>query len=101
MEFYLTTAERPAPQRKRKQVVNALEEHQEYLQLRAAVLSGRMKPYQSAIIKMGPTDAKALDYKFPWRAAVDSMRRLLKSMNLEADYEVRKYETADPGIWAV
>lgn len=101
MEFFLTTAERQAPPRKRKQVANALESIEEYMQLRAAVLSGRMRPMQSAVVTMGPEEIKKLNYKFPWRAAVDSMRRLIKASGLEADYVVRKYETSTPGVWAV
>jgi hypothetical protein len=56
---------------------------------------------QSAIITMGPDDAKKLGYKWPWRTVVDSLRRMVKSMNLEADYNIRKYETATPGVWAI
>lgn len=101
MEFFLTSDNLPAPPRKRKQVSNALENLEEYMQLRAAVLGGRMRPMQSAIITVGQDEAKRLDYKFPWRAIVDNMRRLIRASGLEADYVVRKYETATPGIWAV
>ena len=100
MEFWLST-DRPAPERKRKNVTNALESHEAYLKLKNMVLSGRMRPMQSAILTMGPDDAKALDYKWPWRSAVDSMRRLLKSMHMESEYVLRKWETNSPGIWAV
>ena len=99
MEFWMST-DRPAPERKRKNVVSALEQHEEYSKLKAVILSGRMRPMQSAIIQLGPEDQKKLGYLFPHRAAVDSIRRLLKSMHLEADYSVRKYQTAD-GVWAV
>jgi len=37
----------------------------------------------------------------PWRAAVDSLRRYVKSMGLETDYTVSKYETDTPGVWAI
>lgn len=104
MEFYLTDGSngaKPVPERKRKLVTNALEEHEEYLKMKNVILSGRMKPLQTAVIKMGPTDAEKLGYKWPWRTAVDSLRRLVKSMGMEADYTIRKYETSTPGVWAI
>lgn len=100
MEFWMSS-DRPAPERKRKQVTSALEEHEEYLKLRTVILSGRMRPNQQAIITMGPDDAKKMNYKWPWRTAVDSLRRFVKSMNLETEYAIRKFETATPGVWAI
>ena len=100
MEFWMSN-EKPAPERKRKQITSALEAHEEYLKMRTVILGGRMRAMQSAIITMGPDDAKKLGYKWPWRTAVDSLRRLVKSMNLQADYTIRKYETATPGVWAI
>lgn len=100
MEFWMTT-EKPAPERKRKQITSALEAHEEYMKIRAVIISGRMRPMQSAIITLGPSDAKQLGYKWPWRTATDSLRRLVKSMGLEADYSIRKYETSTPGVWAI
>lgn len=100
MKFWLSS-EAPPPQRKRKDVVNALEQHQEYLQLKSVVAHGRMRPMQTAVITLGPNDAKSLDMKYPWRAITDNMRRYIKSMNLESEYSVRKFETAEKGVWAV
>jgi len=100
MEFWMSDA-KPAPARKRKEITSALEEHDEYLKLKNVILSGRMRPKQSAIITMGPKDAEALGYKWPWRTAVDSLRRIVKSMNLQVDFEIRKYETDTPGVWAI
>jgi hypothetical protein len=100
MEFWMSDA-KPAPERKRKQITSELEAHDEYLKIKNVILSGRMRPMQSAIITMGPDDAKKLGYKWPWRTVVDNLRRLVKSMNLEADYQIRKYETATPGTWAI
>lgn len=100
MEFWMSDS-KPAPERKRKNVTSALEAHDEYLKIKNVILSGRMKPMQSAIITMGPEDVKQLGYKWPWRTAVDGLRRLIKSMGLEADYSVRKYECSTPGIWAI
>lgn len=100
MEFWLST-EKPVPLRKRKQVTSALEAHEEYLKMRAVIMSGRMRPQQSAIMVMGPNDAKELNYKWPWRTATESLKRLIRSMGLEVDYTVRKYQTSPPGMWAI
>lgn len=91
----------PAPARKRKQVTNELDRHDEYLQLKAVLMHGRLKPHETAYILMGPDDAKALGYKWPWRSATDSLRRLIRSMGLERDYRVVKYETDTPGTWCI
>jgi hypothetical protein len=100
MEFWLSDT-KPVPERKRKKVTSELEAHEEYLKIKNVILSGRMRPMQSAILTLGPEDAKRLGYLYPQRTAVDSLRRLIKSMNLEADYSVRKFETATAGNWAV
>ena len=101
MEFYLSDDTRPIPERKRKLITSALEGHTEYNQIKSVILSGRMKPMQTAVITMGPADAKKLGFKWPWRTAVDSLRRLVRSMNLQNDFTIRKYETAAPGVWAI
>ena len=101
MEFWLTSEKQPVPRRKRKDVSSALDQHEEYLALRGAILGGRMRPQQAAILKVGPDDIKKIGFKWPWRAIVDNLRRLIKSMNLESDFEVKKYETDTPGVWAV
>lgn len=100
MEFGLST-DKPAPARKRKEVTSALESHEEYMKLKNVVLSGRMRPMQSAWISMGPEDAKQIGYKWPHRTATDGIRRMIKSMGLESGYEVRKYESGAPGVWVV
>lgn len=100
MEFWLSD-QKPLPERKRKKISSALEEHEEYLKIKNVILSGRMRPMQSAVITLGPDDAKKLNYKWPWRTATDSLRRLVKSMGLEADYNIRKFETSTNGTWAI
>lgn len=99
MEFWMST-EKPAPPRKRKQITSALEEHEEYLKLKNVILGGRMRPMQSAFITLGKEDQKQLGYLFPQRTAVDSLRRMVKSMGLEADWNIRKYQM-DNGDWCV
>lgn len=100
MKFW-TSENGPPPARKRKQVTSELDKHEEYLKLKAMLFSGRMRPNEMAGIYMGPDDAKKLGYKWPWRTATDSLRRLVRSMHLEADYEVTKYETDQSGVWFV
>ncbi|HEY6766611.1 MAG TPA: hypothetical protein VI386_17770 [Candidatus Sulfotelmatobacter sp.] len=101
MEFWLSSDAAPIPERKRKLVTNALEAHEEYNKLKAVIMGGRMRPHQTAVITMGPKDAEALGFKWPWRTATDNLRRFVRSMGLEADFEVRKYETATTGVWAI
>jgi hypothetical protein len=91
----------PAPSRKRKNVTNELDKHTEYQQLKAVLLNGRLRPHEMAYITMGPDDAKTLGYKWPWRAATDQLRRLIKQMRLEKDYRVVKYQTDASGVWCV
>lgn len=100
MKFWMSS-QAPPPVRKRKQITNALEEHTEYAQLKGVITHGRMRRNEEAYITMGPSDADQLGYKWPWRAAVDSLRRYVKSMGLETDYVVSKYETDTPGVWAI
>lgn len=101
MKFWKSSDPSPAPQRKRKNITSELDKHEEYQKLRAVILSGRMRQGEQAGIYLGPDDAVALGYKWPWRTATDSIRRLVKSMGLEADYTVVKYETATPGVWFI
>ena len=101
MEFWIADTQHPVPQHKRKQIVSALESHEEFLKMKNVILSGRMRPMQSAIIKMGPADAKALNFKWPWRPAVETLRRLVKSMNLQSDWIIRKWESSEPGVWVI
>lgn len=102
MKFWKSSDPTPAPQRKRKNIVSELDRHEEYQKLKQLVLSGRMRQGESAGILLGPEDAKQLGYKWPERTATDSLRKLIKSMGLEADYTVFKYETdTAPGVYFV
>ena len=101
MKFFIADEKNPAPKRKRKLVVNALEQHEEYLQMKKIILSGLMRPMQSAVITMGPEDIKALHFKWPWRTAVDQLRRLVRSLGISTEYSIKKYQTTTPGVWAV
>jgi len=89
------------PERKKKEILSKLEQVEDYLALRQAVLGGRMKPMQEACILFGPEDAKRLNYKYPARVASDGLKRMLRSAGLNVDYSVVKYETDTPGIWCV
>lgn len=101
MKFWKSSDPTPAPQRKRKNVVSEIEKHEEYQKLKQLVLSGRMRQGESAGILLGPEDGKALNHKFPERSATEAMRKLVKSMGMEADYSVVKYMTDNQGIWFV
>jgi hypothetical protein len=47
-----------------------------------------------------PADAKQLEMKAPWRVAADKIKKLVRSINMESEYYIRKYETS-PGSWAL
>lgn len=101
MKFWKSSDPSPAPQRKRKNITSELDKHEEYQKLRAVILSGRMRQGEQAGILMGPDDAEQLGYKWPWRTATDSLRRLIKSIGLESDYTVVKYETDVKSVWFI
>lgn len=49
----------------------------------------------------GPQDIRDLGLKWPWRTAADRLRRLVRDVGKEAEYQVVKYETDTPGVWFV
>jgi hypothetical protein len=101
MEFYLSDDTRPIPERKRKQITSALEGLPEYTQIKNLILNGRLRHGETAVITLGPADAKKLGFKWPWRTAVDGLRRVVRSTGREADFIIRKYETSTAGVWAI
>lgn len=101
MKFWKSSDPTPAPARKRKNIVSELDKHEEYQKLRQYVLAGKMRQGEQAGIFLGPDDVKSLGYKWPERTVTDSLRKLIKSMGLEADYTVVKYMTDTDGIWFV
>lgn len=101
MKFWKSTDPTPAPQRKRKNIVSELDKHEEFQKLKAIIRSGRMRQGEAVGIFLGPEDAKTLGYKWPERTATDALRKLIKSMGLESDFSVFKYETDISGIYFV
>jgi hypothetical protein len=95
MKFY----KGPAPRRKSKPKPNVFDRIDAFLQLKAFISSGKAKPQEQAGITLDQYDGRKLGLKFPARAAADSLRRFVRSLGLEADYHVLKYETNEPGVW--
>lgn len=89
------------PRRKGKPKENPLERLDVYLQLKAIIAGGKMKPQEIKTLILDASDGNRLGLKFPARAAADSLRRFLRGSGLASDYRVIKYETDSPGVWAV
>lgn len=95
------SGEGPEPKRKSKPKPNVLDRYDEFLKLKSFILSGKAKPFESAGLYFDQADAHKLGLKFPWRAAAEALRRIIKDANLQSDYEVVKFETNQPGVWFV
>jgi hypothetical protein len=89
------------PKRKGKPKPNPIDNMDAFLQLKSIILNDKMNPHQELALFFGPQEVKELNQKFPWRVAVDRLRRLIKSVGLESEYRIRKYETDTRGVWAV
>jgi hypothetical protein len=89
------------PKRKGKPKPNLIDNMDAFLQLKSIILNDKMNPHQELALFFGPQEVKELNQKFPWRVAVDRLRRLIKSVGLESEYRIRKYETDTRGVWAV
>lgn len=89
----------PLPRRKSKPKPDLLAHFEPYLALRAAVLSGKMKPMEEKGFFITPADAQEIGTKFPARMAVDRIRGAIRAAGLQADMHVHKYETDSPGVW--
>jgi hypothetical protein len=89
------------PKRKGKPKPNPIDNMDAFLQLKSIILNDKMNPQQELALFFGPQEVKELNQKFPWRVAVDRLRRLIKSVGLESEYRIRKYETDTRGVWAV
>ena len=89
------------PKRKPKPKPSFLEDCEEFRKLKAVILNGNLAPATEAGLYFDQKDVDVLQVKFPWRMAVDRLRKLVKSMGLESQYQVRKYETDIPGQWFV
>lgn len=99
MKLVTNPSEIPSPKHKTKST--PLDDHEPYLQLRHMILEGRLKPLQQVGIFFGPDDQKKLDMKWPWRTAADRLRKFVREIGAQADYQIKKYETDTPGLWFV
>jgi hypothetical protein len=89
------------PRRKRKPKETPLEGYEPYQKLRLMVMNGKMKPFQEVGILLDQSDAKQLDMKWPWRTVADRLRRTVRELGQESEYQIVKYETDTPGVWFV
>jgi len=95
----LTTG--PPPRRKGKPKPNVLDKHEAYVTIKNLIMQGKMTPYQQIGLFFGPDDCVSLGLKWPWRTAADRLRRLIRTLRLESEYRIAKYETDTPGVWFV
>lgn len=71
-------------------------------QKRAKILSNTMKPFEEAgLVVEEKADGERLQTKNPARLVRDHLRRLLKQVNLEADFSITCRQTQEPGVWGV
>jgi hypothetical protein len=91
----------PKPRRKRKPKASPLDNYEPYQKLRHMILNGKFLPFQEAGVLLDQKDAAALDEKHPWRTVAERLRKLVKELGLESEYEIKKYETDTAGLWIV
>jgi hypothetical protein len=91
------------PEWKGKPKASPLDTDMEFQKLRNMIISGQMKPFQQAGIKVhDDVDGKRLKTKNPARLVRDHLNRILKKANLSPDYVVTCRQTSTPGesgIW--
>jgi hypothetical protein len=88
------------PKRKPKPKPNQLDYAQPFLELKSLILNNKIGPFEEKSMMFDPADAKQLEMKAPWRVAADKIKKLVRSINMESEYYIRKYETS-PGSWAL
>jgi hypothetical protein len=88
------------PKRKPKPKPNQLDYAQPFLELKSLILNNKIGPFEEKSMMFDPADAKQLEMKAPWRVAADKIKKLVRSINMESEYYIRKYETA-PGSWVL
>jgi hypothetical protein len=90
------------PEWKGKPKASPLDTDVDFLKLRTMILSGQMKPFQEAGIKVhDEVDGKRLKTKNPARLVRDHLRRILKDAHMEPDYVITCRQTSTPGEWGV
>lgn len=63
----------------------------EWLQFRAMILSGKMRPQEQIAFKILPELKKVTGIDQPWRVARERLRKMLKESGLASDYRVYMY----------
>ena len=89
------------PLRKARPKPSPLDRLDAYVQLKALISHSKIKPHEEVGIFIDDADAKRLGLKYPARTAADGLRRFVKDLGLESEYQIVKYETRDPGVWSV
>lgn len=90
------------PKWRGKPKVSPLDSDVEFQKLCSVITNNTLKPMQYAGVFVNESnDAKRLGTKNPARLVRDHLRRFLKELKLEADYQIIARQTAEPGVWAV
>jgi hypothetical protein len=93
--------ENDIPKRKSKPKQTPLDGYEPYQKLRLMILNGRLKPMEQVGILLDSEDSRKLKMKHPWRTVADHLRRIVRDLGLQAEYNIVKYETDTSGAWFV
>ena len=90
------------PEWKGKPKASPLDGDADFQQLKQVIISGSMKRNEQAGLYVHEIeDGKRLGLKYPARTVRDTLNRLLKDNELEANYKVTCRLTAEDDIWGV
>ena len=90
------------PKWKGKPKASPLDTDPAFLALRTLILSGNMKPFQEAGIRVHELeDGRRLKTKHPARLVRDRLRRVLQEAHIEPDYVITCRQTDNPGEWGI
>lgn len=94
MKLFVTEKDGPVPDTSaRKKHVDPLDKLEDWMKLKAFILSGKAKPMEAFGIHLYPSLDKVTGVDTR-RTARDRMRRFLKAANLQGDYHI-KWVTPD------
>lgn len=97
----LLTPKMGPPKRKARPKPNPLDKLEVYIQLKTLISHNKIRPSEEYGITIDPADSKKLGLKYPARTAADGLRRFVRELGLQSEYQIVKYETRDPGTWYV
>lgn len=90
------------PTWKSKPKTSPLDADVEYQKMCNVITNNTLKPMQYAGVFIDQAvDGKRFGVKNPARMVRDHLRRFLKGLKLEADYQVICRQTNQPGVWSV